>query len=833
MDSLRKDLAYAVRALRNSPTFALTAILTLALGIGVSTAIFSVANAVLLRPLPYNDADRLVLVWGDMRARDVTDFPFPPGDYQDLKNEASLFEDFAALTPGRVPLGADDGGEPEQVSATGVTPNLLTLLGARIAVGRNFVPEDAQPQQPPPQAGGAGGAPAADAPPPPPLPVVVILNHDFWQRRYGGDPKIVGQTIDLGGGRALVAGVLAPGFEILFPPGTGIDPVPDMFAAMRINYETASRLNVFLRVVGKLKPGVPLSAAQDQVERVSAELRERFPIKKTADVHFRLEPMHEDLVADVRPAIVALLGAVGFVLLIACANVANLLLVRAASRERELAVRAALGSSPWRLVRQMLAESLVLAGGAALLGLGLAYGGIKLLVALAPANLPRLDLVRIDPLVLGFTILVALIAAALFGVLPSVRASRPDLAEVLRSTGRTPGLQGGKLLRSGVVMAEVALSFVLLVGGGLMVRSFVALQNADPGYDATGVLTFQVSPIEPQSEARAAFIRQLHERLLALPGVTAVTAANPFPLDGRTANLRWGTAEAAADPARFEQANVHIVLPGYFAAMHTRLLDGRAFTEADNRPDATGIIIDDLLAAKAFPNERAVGKRLFVRVRSQEPEWLDVIGVVAHQRHESLVAPGDEAVFVADGFMGFGATDRWAVRTTGDPTRLAPAVRRVVNELDPRLPVAEVQPMQVLVDRAMGPTRFALVLIGIFAAIAAVLAGVGLYGVLATAVRQRTAEIGVRMAFGSPTRDIFRLIIGEGLKLSLAGLAVGLVAAFALTRVMRSLLVGVGATDPVTFAAMVGLFLAIAVLACWIPARRAAAMDPTRALRGE
>ena len=831
MDSLRKDLAYALRALRNSPTFALTAILTLALGIGVSTAIFSVANAVLLRPLPYADADRLVLAWGDMRARDVTDFPFPPGDYQDLKNEATLFEGFAALSPGQVPLGADDGGEPERISATGVTPNLLTLLGARIAVGRNFVPEDAQPQQPPPQAGGAGGGPAANAPPP--LPTVVILNHDFWQRRYGGDPSVVGRMLDVGNGRAQVVGVLAPGFEILFPPGTGVDAVPDMFAAMRIDYENASRLNVFLRVIGKLKPGVPLGAAQDQVERISAELRDRFPIKKTADVHFRLEPMHDDLVADVRPAIVALLGAVAFVLLIACANVANLLLVRAASRERELAVRAALGSSPWRLVRQMLAESLVLAGGAAVLGLALAYGGIKLLVALAPANLPRLDTVRIDPLVLGFTVIVSLLAAALFGVLPSVRASRPNLGEVLRATGRTPGLQGGKLLRHGVVMAEVALSFVLLVGGGLMVRSFVALQRADPGYDATGVLTFQLNPPLPESEARAAFMRQLRDRLLALPGVTAVTAATPFPLDGQTANLRWGTAEAAADPAKFQQANVHIVLPGYFAAMRTRLIDGRAFTEADNRADATGIIIDDQLAARAFPNARAVGQRLLVRVRSQEPEWLDVIGVVAHQRHESLVAPGDEAVFVADGFMGSGAAGRWAVRTTGDPTRLTPAVRRIVNELDPRIPVADVQPMQALVDRARGPTRFALVLIGVFAGIAALLAAVGLYGVLATAVRQRTAEIGVRMAFGSPNGEIFKLIIGEGLKLSAAGIALGIVAAFVLTRVMRSLLVGVGATDPATFAAIVALFLVIAALACWLPARRAATMDPTRALRGE
>jgi len=521
------------------------------------------------------------------------------------------------------------------------------------------------------------------------------------------------------------------------------------------------------------------------------------------------------------------------VLLIACANVANLLLVRASARSRELAVRAALGSSPWRLVRQMLAESLVLAAAAAVVGLALAYGGVKLLVALAPATLPRLDAVRLDPVVLAFAAVAALVAAALFGVVPALRASRPDIGDVLRAMGRTQGLQGGKLLRNGVVVAEVALSFVLLVGGGLMVRSFVALTRSDPGYDPRNLLTFLVSPQEPESEARAAFMRTFAERLRALPGVTAVTAAGPFPLDGGPGNARWGTEEAAADPAKFQQANVHFVLPGYFEAMRTRLIAGRTYTEADNRGDATGIVIDQRLAEKAFPGESAIGKRLLVRVRSQEPEWLDVIGVVAHQRHETLTADGREAIFFPDGFVGHGAAGRWAVRTTGDPSQLAPAVRALVKELDPRLPISEVQPFQVLVDRARGPTRFALVLIGVFAGVAAVLAAVGLYGVLATAVRQRTAEIGVRMAFGAPTRSIFRLVIGEGMRLSVVGIALGLIAAVALTRVMQNLLVGVRPTDPATFATVVALFLVIAAAACWIPARRAAGLAPTEALRGE
>jgi predicted permease len=826
MQTLTKDLAFALRSLRNHPAFALTAILTLALGIGATTAIFSVVNAVLLRPLPYRQADRLVLVWGELRARKLRDFPFSPGNFQDLRRDATLFEDMAAVSgSGRQPL-VGDGVQPEQVRTIGATPNLFPLLGARVMLGRAFVEEDAVPQPQAPQ--GAGPIPREQR-----LPAIVVLTHGFWQRRYGGDAGVIGKTMDLGGNSARIVGVLAPGFELLWPPGTNIDPVPDVLVAMRINYETASRINVFLRVVGRLKPGVTIEAATAQVEQIAAAMRERFPIMKAADSHYYVEPMHGDLVADVRPAITALTGAVLFVLLIACANVANLLLVRASARERELAVRAALGSSPFGLLRQMLAESLVLASAGALLGLALAYAGIKLLVALAPANLPRLDAVSIDPLVLAFTVVAAVLSAALFGIVPSVRASRPDLAELLRAGGRTPGLHGGKLLRSGVVVAEVALSLVLLIGCGLMVRSFVALQRTNPGFDPTGVLTFVAGAQAENDTARAVFMRQMRERLAALPGVRAVTAAFPLPLDGTVGNVRWGTEEAATDASKFQQAQNHIVLPGYFEAMRTKLLAGRTFTEADNRDSAMVIVIDRVLAAKAFPGQSAVGKRLFVRSRGQEPEWLQVIGVVDHQRHQTLAADGREGIYFTDGFYGHGFAGRWAIRTSGDPAALAPAVRAVVAEIDPRLPVAEVQPMQALVDRAKGPTRFALVLIAVFAVIAAILAAVGLYGVLSTTVRQRTAEIGVRMAFGAPHRSIFGLMIGEGLKLSAAGIALGLVAAYLLTRVMSSMLVGVGATDPATFAAIVLLFFIIAALASWLPARRAAGLEPTIALREE
>jgi predicted permease len=836
---IRKDMVYAVRALRQHRGFALTAMLTLALGIGASTAIFSVVNAVLLRPLPYQDADRLVLIWGDMRARNVTDFPFSPANYQDLKNMNTVFQDVAAITPGRMGFTVP-GQEPEQVRFTGVTPNLLSVLGARIAIGRGFTEADAvaPPQPPPPPPGQPAPAPAT--PPPPPPPTMVILNHGYWQRRFGGDATVVGKSMELGGQDATIVGVLAPGFELLFPPNTNIEPNPDMLAAMRINFETAPRNNVFMRLIGRLKPGVSLGAANQDVERIAKDLNERFPIMKAADTHWRAEPMHEDLVKDVRPAIFALMGAVTFVLLIACANVANLLLVRAAARERELAIRAALGSSPWRIIRQLLSESLVLALGGALLGLALAWAGIKVLIALAPANLPRLDDVGIDPVVLAFATFAAIVAAALFGIIPAIRASRPDLADVLRASGRTPGLGGGRLLRNAVVTAEVALSFVLLVGGGLMVRSFIELSKTNPGFDTKGLLTFAVGQRGGLSDdEQASFVRNLRERLDALPGVSAVTAATPVPLDGVLMNSRWGKEDAVTDATKFQQANLHIVAPGYFEAMGTRIIAGRTYTEADNRPDHLGVVIDQTMAQKAFPGESAVGKRLYIRTRGQEPEWLEVIGVVEPQRHEALAVAGREAIFLPDGFFGHGAVGNWFVRMSCvegqpcDPNRLASAARQVVKELDPRLPVTSVRPMQAIVDRAMTPTRFALVLIGIFAGVAAVLACVGLYGVLSTAVRQRTAEIGVRLAFGATSRSIFGLVIGDGMKLTVLGLAVGLMAAFALTRTMESMLVGVKPTDLVTYVAIVVLFLVISAFACWVPARRAASLDPTNALRSD
>jgi predicted permease len=836
-DGIWKDVVFATRALRRHRGFTATAVITLALGIGASTAIFSVVNTVLLRPLPYAEADRLALIWGDLRARNVSDFPFSPPVYETLRTQSTTFEDVAAISPFNTSIQIE-GEPPEPVRGLGVSPNVLSLLGTRVAYGRDFTREDAI-APPPPAPGGPAVAPAS--PPPPPPPTMVVLNHGFWQRRFGGDPAVVGRTVDMNGQPATIVGVLGPGFEVLFPPNTNIETNPDMLMALRIDYASAPMLNSFLRLVGRLEPGATLSAANTEVARVADAVREQSAILKAADWRLRVEPMHDDLVRDVRPAIFALMGAVIFVLLIACANVANLQLVRAAARERELAVRAAMGSSPWRIVRQLVIESLVLSITGALLAIALAYGGVKLLVALAPANLPRLDAIGIDLTVLGFATLAAVIAAGLFGVMPAIRASKPELADVLRSSGRVPGLGGGKLLIGGVVVAEVALSFVLLIGAGLMVRSFVELSRVAPGFESRGVLTFQVAGRAGRSRDEIiAFQRRLGEQLRAIPGVESATAVSPLPLDGTQFNSRWGKEDAVADPARFQQANVHVVMPGYFETMRTRVLAGRAFTDVDNDSASRSVIIDDVLAAKAFPGETAVGKRLFIRtVRSPEAEWLDVIGVVEHQRHEGLTTARREAIFVTDGFFNHGFANTWAVRLrcapdqSCDPSRLTSAARTAVNNLDGRLSVSRIQPYDRLMERAMTSTRFALVLIGIFAGVAAVLASVGLYGVLSTAVRQRTAEIGVRVALGASRRSVFALVVGHGMKLSAIGLALGLLAAFVLTRSMSTMLVGIGPTDLPTYGAIVVLFIAIALIACSVPARRAASLDPLKALRAD
>ena len=827
---LGKDLLHAARGLRKSPAFTLTAVATIALGIGASTAIFSVVNAVLLQPLPYRDAGRLAFIESDMRHRNVVDFPISGPDYSDMRRANTQFDDIAAIVTGRAPA-RDDFGEPELIRNGAVTCNFLSLLGARLVLGRDFNDADCVPPPPaPPPAPGAAPAP----PPGPPGPIMAILSNELWQRRYAGNRDVIGRSIDFGGGMAQIVGVLEPHFELLFPPRAGVEHLPEIWTAGRFDF-TQGRNDVFLHLIGRLKPGATLATAQSQADRFGEEMRRLYTIKNTAGFYFRVEAMRQHLVADVRPAILAIMGAVTFLLLIACANVANLLLVRAATRARELAVRAALGGNRWALVRQLLAEVSLLAASGALLGLGLASLGINLLIYLGPKNLPLLHSVTIDLPVLAFTALAAILAAAVFGVLPALRASRPDIMDVLRASGRTTGLGRGRLLRNAVVMTEVALSFVLLIGCGLMVRSFYAITHADPGFRPANVLTFLMpgAPGLRSPDLRAAFMNDFRGRLRALPGAVSASSSSGLPLDGSGPLARWGTDAALTDPAKFHQANFFAVAPGYLETLGARLLAGRTFTDADNAPRPRVIIVDDILAAKAFPRENAVGKRLLCRIRTPEAEFFEVIGVVQHQRHESLAVDGHEGAYVTDGYFGYGAAARYAIRTQGDPMQLAPLVRTEIARFDKRLAVSEIQPMTFYVNRAQAQTRFALVLIALFAAIAAVLAAVGLYGVLASAVRQRTAEIGVRIALGAAPATIFGTVVGQGLRLSLVGIAVGLAASFALTRVMASMLVGVKPTDPATFAAMALVFLTVAAFASWLPARRAAALDPSNALREE
>ncbi|HEY6828927.1 MAG TPA: ABC transporter permease [Gemmatimonadaceae bacterium] len=828
---ISKDLGFAARTLRKHPAFTITAVLTIALGIGASTAIFSVVNALILRPLPYVQPDRLAMIHNDLRARRVFNFPWPGGDFLDVKQQLTAFESIAGINSGRVPFVGEDG-KPEQIVGAGVTSNFFTTLGTKIVFGRNFVESDGTPPPRP------AAPPNPNAARPPQPPAMTILSHAFWQRKFGGDSSVIGKTLQVNGNPMTIVGVASPDLRLVFASGTGISEQPDIYQVFRIDWSTSSRLNVFLRLVGRLKPGADFATAQAQGDKLAAYLRDLVPIKKAANLGIRVEPMSKDIVKEVRPAILALMGAVIFVLLIACANVANLLLVRAASRERELAVRSALGGSRGTLIRQMLAESLVLAASGAILGLALAELGIDLLVRIAPPSFPRVEDVSIDGVVLAFTVTLAVLSSLIFGILPALRASRPNLSQTLRAGGRTPGLHSGKYLRQGVVIAEVTLSFVLLIGSGLMVRSFIALEKVDPGFDPNGILTLTAfNPrLRTPGETRA-FNDNLERRLAAIPGVTAVTGATPLPLDGQDQNMRWGPVAAQTDPSLFQQATLHSVRPNFFDAMHVRFIAGRNFSPAENDTGSHALIIDKDLAAKAFPGQSPqsiIGKQMFCRITTPEAQMYQVVGVVDHVRHLTLTTPGREGAFVPDGSFGF-FVNRWAVRGNGDPNRLIPEVRRAVAEVDPLVPIGEMKPMSDYVDRAMAPTRFSLVLIAVFAVVAAVLAAVGLYGVLSTTVRQRTAEIGVRLAFGATGDSIFRLMIGQGLILSGIGIAAGLAAALALTGVMQKadMLVSIKPTDPITYASIAVLFVIIASLACFVPARRAAALDPNVALREE
>jgi predicted permease len=828
LNNIWADVKFSVRQLRKNPGFTVAAILTLALGIGASTAIFSVVNAVLLRPLPYMAPDRLVIGSMDLRVRNVHDLPFSSADFIDLRNGTkAFFQDFAGVFtgPALVPRG---DGTSEQIHWAVATTNFFRVTGARVVLGRDFTEEDGVPQSPTPPA----GVQTSEAAPP---PTVAILSYEYFQRHYGGDAAVLGRTMRTTGGPGLVVvGVLPPRFRLYFPPGSNVEIAPDVWIANRLSYDAFNRLAFSIRPVGRLKDGVALEQAQAAADQVADEARRNFPVERTAGYSIRIEPMRQHLIAEVRPAILAMMGSGIFLLLIACANVANLLLVRASLRERELAMRAALGAGAWRLILPILVEAFLLAASGTLLGLALAWAGIQELHVLAPANLPRLDSIRIDAFVLGFGALAGVATAVIFSLAPAWRVSRPTLINPLRCSTGTPALAGGRRLRNLVVIVEVALSFMLLIGSGLMFRSFLQLQRVDPGFDAHRLLTFQVlgvGALGTTSEARANLVDEIDRHLRVIPGVQSVTASYPFPLTGDFNAIRWGTAEALSDPSKFQATDYQIVLPGYFETLRTSLLAGRTFTESDNLAGRNYVIVDDLLAKKAFGGQPAVGKRILVRIRTPEPEWVEVIGVVAHQHTTSLAESGREEVYFTDGFFGSGRVRSWAIRMAGDTASDDDLVYRAIKDVNPNLVVNQMESGDFLVDRAEDSTRFSLLLLAIFAAIAAVMTGVGLYGVLSTAVRQRASEIGVRMALGAGRENIFALVVGQGLFLSALGIAAGIVAALVLTRVMSTMLIGIKPTDPATFVAMTVVFFAISALACYLPARRAAGLDPMTTLR--
>lgn len=822
MERFLQDVRFAVRTLGRQPTFFAIAVLTIGLAIGANTAIYSVVRAVLLRELPYERPSELVVVWANLTARDRPKFPVSPPDLQDLREQTTTFTDFAGITTFQQSLTGNDR-PAEQVPVAGVTANFLELLGVNPVLGRGFRPDEDDPLGP-------------DVTPETAPPQTVIISHGLWQRYFGGRPDVIGQTLEANGQNAEVIGVLPPGVQIHFGDGAALAKEVDMWIALRIDVANwPARRNVIWRVVGRTKPDVSIEAARADVGRVSARMVENDPQRQTAGYSLDVFPMIEDLTANVRPIVWPLFGAVAFVLLIACANVSNLFLARASAREREFAIRTALGGARARLVRQLMVESAVVAAAGAALGLGLAVLGMKLLIALRPANLPRLDSLGIDAWVLAFTALAAVVSAVLFGLVPALQASRPRFSQLLKDRGHSSGSKGQKLFRSGLVVAQVALSVVLLIGAGLMMRSFVAMQRVELGYRPEGLLTFNVAlPGNRYPDERVpVFFEEFESRLRSLPGVTAVSAAQPLPLVQNQASGRYGPPEAISDETLYGQADYRFVRPGYFETMGTRVIEGRVFEIADHRDSADVVVIDQKLARILWPDRSAIGERMLIRATTLESQTVRVIGVVEHQRSAGIGAEGPETVYFTNEYVGNGGNLFWVVRTSVDPASIAAAARAQLHEMDGALPMSDVRPMTDRVQEAMTGARFALVLISVFGVIALVLAAVGIYGVLSFTVRQRTGEFGVRMALGAQPRMVLALVLRQGLGLTALGLLVGVVAGFWATRLIASMLVGVSAHDPLTFAVVTGCFVLTAIGASLVPAWRATLVSPAVALREE
>jgi putative ABC transport system permease protein len=826
-----RDLKYALRSFARRPLFTGVILFTLALGIGSNVAIFSVANAVLFRPLPFDDPEELAFVWNRLPATNVARSLVSGPDFKDYQAQSTRFEGFAGAIA--LPGTLTGDGPPERITNAYVTWNLLSLLGVQPVLGRNHVADDAfaiDPQQ--------FGNPDPKLP-----PGKVVLSHGLWQRRFGGDSSVIGRTIQMDGWGSVVVGVLPRNFRIYLPPDAGMPTNIDAWGILPSNIGDFERQAAWLTVVGRVKDGVTLAQAQDEMNGIASRLRETHQFHATQKLEIVVGGMHRDVVEHARPALLALLGAVGFVLLIACANIANLLLVRASERGREIAVRAALGGARSRIVAQMLVESLVLSVAGTVLGLALAWQGIGVIKALSPANLPRIETVSLDARAFGFAALVAVVAAVLFGLAPALRAVRGNLADGLRDRGTDTGGARGNKLRTVLVVSEVMLSLVLLIGAGLMVRSFAALQKVNPGFDPENAVTFS-APLPfikyLTSQSRANFVNQLADRMAAIPGVQSVGGVTPLPLAGgeQYSVGSYGRIGEADDVYRTNKADYKSVLPGYFEAMKIELVAGRTFIRSDNEEPALDVaVVDEKFATRMFGKENPLGAQIQVdhfneKTFSMERLPVTVVGVVANVRSASLAEEGRETIYMPYVFQSF-LPMTFVVRTAANPASLLPQIRAEVTALDPNVAVADLATLESWVTEAMSQTRFLLALSTTFAGLALILAALGLYGVISFSARQRTREIGVRVALGATESDVRRLILGHGLVVAAIGIALGLAASVALTRVVTSYLVGVSATDPVTFAGVPVVLLAVSALASYLPARRATAIDPIRALREE
>ncbi len=805
MHTLIGDFRFALRRLRRAPTFTVAAVACLALGIGANTAIFTVINAVLVRPLPYPEPDRLVMVWEANRDRQGDRNVVSPANYLDWRAQNTVFESTAAVYHTRMNLTGR--GEPLEVPVELATAGLFRLLGMRPLLGRTFSAEEDVP----------GG------------PAVVVLSHGLWQRRFGGAPDVVGQTIALDGTAVTVVGVLPEGAGIV-----GLPRAPELWVPFALDpaHDYRATHGRYMQVFARLRPGVSRDRAQAEMATIARRLEEAHP-ENNRGWSVNLVPVPEQVTGALRRPLLVLAGVVALVLLIACANVANLQLAQAASRRREIAVRAALGASRSRVIRQFLAESLLLAAAGGLGGVLLALWLTDALAARAAATIPRLSGIQVDFATLAFTLVLAATAGILFGLVPALHAGRIDLHESLKQGGRGAS-GGGARTRAGLVAAQVALSLVLLVGAGLLLKSFARLEQVELGFDPDRVLTARITLPEARYEdpaAQAAFFGALMSEVRALPGVRAAGAINWLPLSG----LRSGTGVYIAGrplPAPGEDlpADISAVEPGYFQAMGIPLKDGRLLTPTDGPRQPRAVVVSEAFVRRYLPGVAPLGQRVGM-------EWTDtlvgtIVGVVGDVKHTGVDSLSNPTLYWAIPQFPWNAMSL-VVRTSGDPEHVAAAVTARVHALDPELAVADVKPLDAYLGDSLARRRFSMTLLAGFAGLALVLTAVGLYGVMANSVVQRTRELGIRLALGETREAVLRGVLRRGLGLVAAGIIIGLAGALAFTRVLGALLYEVSATDPAVFAGIIALLSFVGLVASYLPARRATRVDPMVALRSE